>query len=161
MLSEKKYLFVLRLVLTTLTFTDIFPPKQPLTPENTLIAFDLHHVLFRPNYSEMAKHVLSSPSKKDLLGLFCSPSFVLKYDENVYVITTLAMSSLVESFLSTSLKLSLSLLQLSLSLRTVVNTLALCDFVNLLIYLLSYGCVVCAVSVDFRLKLHLRFLRNY
>jgi hypothetical protein len=38
------------------------------------VAFDLHHVLMRPNYRKMAQVVLTHPEKTKLLRLLSSPS---------------------------------------------------------------------------------------
>lgn len=47
--------------------------KHNLTPQNTIVVFDLHHVLMRPQYKKMAKRVLNHPNKRELVSVVSSP----------------------------------------------------------------------------------------
>ena len=53
--------------------------KQDLTPENTIVVFDLHHVLMRPEYKSMAKSIIRHPNKKRLLQVVASPALLRKF----------------------------------------------------------------------------------
>ena len=46
-------------------------------PQNTILVFDLHHVLMRPSYRNMAKSILRHPNKSDLLKVVSSRSVFL------------------------------------------------------------------------------------
>jgi len=47
-------------------------------PNNTVIVFDLHHVICKPNYTDMILHVLSDEDFWSKFSLvFCDPSFLL------------------------------------------------------------------------------------
>lgn len=48
----------------------------PLQPENTIIAFDLHHVLARPKTKLMAKTIKNHPDKKQLIKALQASGFV-------------------------------------------------------------------------------------
>ena len=59
-----------------------------LPPEETLLIFDLHHVLFRPNYKAMAKVLWNYPNKKEVIKTIKDKGFanyigkVIKGDDN-------------------------------------------------------------------------------
>lgn len=48
----------------------------PLTPENTIIAFDIHGVLFEPNYKKIGLLIYHHAAMLKLVAYFFYPSFV-------------------------------------------------------------------------------------
>jgi len=46
---------------------------QDFHPDNTILVFDLHHVLMRPNYSQIARSFVRHPNKSELLKIVASP----------------------------------------------------------------------------------------
>ena len=46
---------------------------QDFPPEKTILVFDLHHVLMRPNYSQIARSFVRHPNKSELLKIVASP----------------------------------------------------------------------------------------
>ena len=57
--------------------------EHDLTPENTIVVFDLHHVLMRPEYKQMAKLIFRHPKKKQLLKVVSSPSLVRRFAKKI------------------------------------------------------------------------------
>ena len=52
---------------------------QDLLAEQTIVVFDLHHVLMRPEYKKMARMILKHPNKKQLFKVVSSPKLLRKF----------------------------------------------------------------------------------